>query len=83
MRKLTILKTLVIVKSLKREELVTGYMFFEGMKTAFAPTIIFRGANEFFLGEIERSIYDSLCVIKRVLEYNSIVAGGDAVEFSL
>ena len=59
------------------------YMFFEGMKTACAPTIIFRGANEFFLGEIERSIYDSLCVIKRVLEYNSIVAGGDAVEVSL
>lgn len=59
------------------------YMFFEGMKTARASTIICRGANEFFLDEIERSIHDSLCVIKRVLESNSIVAGGGAVEVSL
>ncbi len=59
------------------------YMFFEGMKTARASTIIVRGANEFFLDEIERSIHDSLCVIKRVLESNSLVAGGGAVEVAL
>lgn len=59
------------------------YMFFEGMKTARASTIIVRGANDFFLDEIERSIHDSLCVIKRVLESNSVVAGGGAVEVAL
>lgn len=59
------------------------YMFFEGMKSARASTIIVRGANEFFLDEIERSIHDSLCVIKRVLESNSLVAGGGAVEVAL
>jgi T-complex protein 1 subunit alpha len=59
------------------------YMFFEGMKTARASTIIVRGANEFFLDEVERSIHDSLCVIKRVLESNTLVAGGGAVEVSL
>ena len=42
-----------------------------------------RGANEFFLDEIERSIHDSLCVVKRVLESNSLVAGGGAVEVAL
>jgi len=47
------------------------YMFFEGMKNARASTIVVRGAN------------DSLCVIKRVLESNSIVAGGGAVEVAL
>ena len=42
-----------------------------------------RGANEYFLDEIERSLHDSLCVIKRVLESNSLVAGGGAVEVAL
>jgi T-complex protein 1 subunit alpha len=46
------------------------YTFFEGMKTARAQTIILRGANDFFLDEVERSMHDSLCVIKRVLESN-------------
>jgi T-complex protein 1 subunit alpha len=59
------------------------YMFFEGMKEQRASTIIIRGANEFFLDEIDRSIHDSLCVVKRVLESNSVVAGGGAVEVAL
>lgn len=59
------------------------YIFFEGMQTARASTIIVRGANDFFLEEIERSIHDSLCVIKRVLESNSLVAGGGCVEVAL
>jgi len=59
------------------------YMFFEGMANASSQTIIVRGANEFFLDEIERSLHDSLCVVKRVLESNSLVAGGGAVEVAL
>lgn len=42
-----------------------------------------RGANDFFLEEVERSLHDSMCVIKRVLESNSIVAGGGSVEVAL
>ncbi len=42
-----------------------------------------RGANDFFLDEVERSIHDSLCVVKRVLESNQVVAGGGAVEVAL
>jgi len=59
------------------------YMFFEGMSKTRAQTIVIRGANDFFLDEIERSLHDSLCVIKRVLESNSIVAGGGSVEVAL
>jgi len=59
------------------------YMFFEGMSQQSSQTIIVRGANEFFLDEIERSIHDSLCVVKRVLESNSLVAGGGSVEVAL
>ena len=59
------------------------YMFFEGMAKTHAQTIIIRGANDFFLDEIERSIHDSLCVVKRVIESNSVVPGGGAVEVGL
>jgi T-complex protein 1 subunit alpha len=59
------------------------YMFFEGMAETRAQTIVLRGANEFFLAEVERSMHDALCVIKRVLESNSIVAGGGSVEVAL
>ena len=59
------------------------FMIFEGMKQTKAQTIILRGANEFFLDEIERSLHDALCVVKRVLESNSIVPGGGAVEVAL
>lgn len=59
------------------------YTFFEGLKETRAQTIILRGANDYFLDEIERSIHDSLCVVKRVLESNSLVAGGGAVEVAL
>ena len=40
------------------------YMFFEGMSATRAQTIIIRGANDFFLEEVERSLHDSMCVIK-------------------
>jgi len=59
------------------------YMFFEGMSQTRAQTIILRGANDFFLDEVERSLHDSLCVIKRVLESNTVVAGGGSVEVAL
>jgi len=35
------------------------------------------------LDEIERSLHDSLCVVKRVLESKRVVAGGGAVEAAL
>jgi T-complex protein 1 subunit alpha len=59
------------------------YMFFEGMEKSRAQTIILRGANEFFVDEVERSLHDSLCVVKRVLESNAVVAGGGSVEVAL
>jgi len=58
-------------------------MFFEGMSQTRSQTIILRGANSYFLDEIERSIHDSISIVKRVLESNSVVAGGGAVEVAL
>lgn len=48
-----------------------------------AASIILRGPNDFYCDEMERSIHDSLCVVKRVLESKKVVAGGGCVEAAL
>jgi T-complex protein 1 subunit alpha len=57
------------------EVLVVG-----GPKAKSSSSIILRGANDFMLDEMERSLHDSLCVVKRVLESQTAVPGGGAVE---
>lgn len=46
-------------------------------------SLILRGANEYMLDEVDRSIHDSLCALKRTVESGSVVAGGGCVESSL
>ncbi|KYQ91398.1 t-complex polypeptide 1 [Tieghemostelium lacteum] len=48
-----------------------------------SASIILRGAGSVMLDEMERSIHDSLCIVKRTLESGSIVPGGGAVESGL
>ena len=66
------------------EEAVSDYefIFFKKCKKTTSQTILLRGANEFMLDEVERSIHDALCAVKRVLESNSLVVGGGCVEVS-
>ncbi|POI28388.1 hypothetical protein CIB84_007862 [Bambusicola thoracicus] len=52
-------------------------------KARTSASIILRGANDFMCDEMERSIHDALCVVKRVLESKSVVPGGGAVEAAL
>lgn len=52
-------------------------------KVQTASSIIVRGANDFFVDEVERSIHDALCVVRRVLESKTVVPGGGAVEAAL
>jgi T-complex protein 1 subunit alpha len=54
-----------------------------GCQGSGASTIVLRGANEYMLDEIDRSLHDSLSVVKRMLESNSLVPGGGAVETAL
>jgi len=55
----------------------------KGPKARTASSIILRGANDFYVDEMERSIHDALCVVKRVLESKSVLPGGGAVEAAL
>lgn len=54
-----------------------------GPKARTAASIIIRGANDFMCDEIERSVHDALCVIKRVLESKEVVPGGGCCETAL
>ncbi|KAF4097012.1 T-complex protein 1 subunit alpha [Onychostoma macrolepis] len=52
-------------------------------KVRTSASIVLRGANDFMCDEMERSLHDALCVVKRVLESKSVVPGGGAVEAAL
>ncbi|RNA15280.1 T-complex 1 subunit alpha [Brachionus plicatilis] len=52
-------------------------------KARTAASIILRAANDFYCDEMERSVHDALCVIKRVMESKQVVPGGGCVEAAL
>ncbi|ORY58169.1 T-complex protein 1 subunit alpha [Pseudomassariella vexata] len=54
-----------------------------GTKSHSSASILLRGPNDYSLDEMERSVHDSLCAVKRTLESGSIVPGGGAVETAL
>lgn len=58
-------------------------IYIKGCATTRAQTIVLRGANDFMLDEVDRSLHDSLCIIKRTLESKAVVPGGGAVEAAL
>eukprot|EP00803_Ostreobium_quekettii_P009231 evm.model.scf_1188.1 EVM.evm.TU.scf_1188.1 scf_1188:2300-7428(+) len=55
----------------------------KGCKSSRAVTVMLRGANDYALDEMDRSVHDAICSVKRVLESSSVVPGGGAVEASL
>ncbi|CAI4210893.1 unnamed protein product [Parascedosporium putredinis] len=55
----------------------------KGTKAHSSASIILRGSNDYQLDEMERSVHDSLCAVKRTLESGTIVPGGGAVETEL
>ncbi|XP_064597202.1 LOW QUALITY PROTEIN: T-complex protein 1 subunit alpha-like [Liolophura sinensis] len=58
-------------------------LLIKGPKARTAASVILRGANDFMVDEMERSLHDALCVVKRVLESKTVVPGGGAVEAAL
>lgn len=55
----------------------------KGTKVYSSASIILRGPNDYQLDEMERSIHDSLCAVKRTMESGNVVPGGGAVETAL
>ena len=58
-------------------------IFIKNPKARTAASVIVRGANDFMCDEVERSLHDALCAVKRVIESKHLVAGGGAVESAL
>lgn len=50
------------------------------IKNKLFSTIVLRGSNEQMLDEMERSMHDAICVLKRIKESKDILPGGGAVE---
>ena len=53
--------------------------YIKGCISKAATTIVLRGANEFMLDEMDRSLHDALMIVKRMLESNTLTVGGGAV----
>lgn len=47
----------------------------KGCKSTRAVTVLLRGANDYMLDEMDRSLHDAFCIVKRVLESGTVVAG--------
>ena len=67
-----------IVEERKIEE--DKWVFIEGCKHPKSVTLLLRGGSQRVVDEVERSVHDSLMVVKDVMENPLIVAGGGAPE---
>ena len=56
------------------------WVFIEGCKNPKAVSILIRGGSQRVLDEAERSMHDALMVVKDVIEYPYVVAGGGSPE---
>jgi T-complex protein 1 subunit eta len=67
------------------EKQIGGERFnlFEDCTKSKTCTLILRGGAEQFIAEVERSLHDSIMIVKRAIQNNHVVAGGGACEVSL
>jgi len=56
------------------------WVFIEGCKNPRSVTVLIRGGSQRVVDEVDRSIHDSLMVVKDVVEKPAIVAGGGSPE---
>jgi archaeal chaperonin len=67
-----------IVEERKIEE--DRWVFIEGCKHPKSVTLLLRGGSQRVVDEVERSVHDAIMVVRDVMEFPSIVAGGGAPE---
>ena len=50
-------------------------LMIRGCQATTATTVLLRGANDYMLDEMDRSLHDAFCIVKRVLESGTVVPG--------
>ncbi|KAJ1948612.1 T-complex protein 1 subunit eta, partial [Linderina pennispora] len=67
------------------ERQIGGQRFnmFRGCPEAKTCTIVLRGGAEQFIDEVERSLHDSIMVVRRAVKSQAVVAGGGATEMEV
>ena len=66
------------MKKEKSEE--DRWVFIEGCKHPKSVTLLLRAGSQRVVDEAERSVHDAIMVVKDVMEFPSVVAGGGAPE---
>ena len=59
------------------------YNVFTGCPKAKTCTFLLRGGADQFIDEVERSLHDSIMIVKRTIKNQHIVAGGGATEMAV
>jgi len=59
------------------------YNLFTGCPVARTATMVLRGGAREFIDETERSLHDSLMIVKNCVKSSRVVAGGGAIEMEL
>jgi T-complex protein 1 subunit eta len=59
------------------------YNFFTDCPENKACSIVLRGGSEQFIAETERSLHDSIMIVKRTVQHNQIVGGAGSTEMEL
>lgn len=59
------------------------YNLFTGCPQAQTATIVVRGGSEQFMAETERSLHDSIMIVRRAIKHSTAVPGGGAIEMEL
>ena len=54
-------------------------LMIKGSRNSRAVTVLLRGANDYLLDEMDRSLHDAFCIVKRVLESGAVVPGAHHV----
>ena len=72
------LGTAALVEERKIEE--DRWVFVEGCKHPKSVSLLLRGGSQRVVDEVERSVHDAIMVVRDVIQFPSIVAGGGAPE---
>jgi len=72
------LGTAALVEERKIEE--DRWVFIEGCKHPKSVSLLLRGGSQRVVDEVERSVHDAIMVVRDVIEFPLIVAGGGAPE---